>query len=79
MEKTYYKLYRIDVCASPYAIDYKLVGAESLEDLHSHWAEIFREENFVEEYMKNEDRITEITDAFTTTPYKIIDSYSYYE
>ena len=76
MEKKYYPLFSVDVCTMSYAMDYRLVGAESPEDLLAHWDEVFG--NTPVE-IKSLDRITPIPDAYTTTPYKVIDGYGYCE
>ena len=85
MEKKYYPLFSVDVCTMTCAMDYRLVGAESPEDLLAHWDEVFENvtlidfENDDPVDIKRLDRITPIPDAYTTTPYKVIDGYSYYE
>lgn len=85
MEKKYYPLFSVDVCTMTYAMDYRIVGAESPEDLLAHWEELFGNDTLIDyEHdtpveIKSLDRITPISDAYTTTPYKVIDGYSYYE
>lgn len=79
MEKKYYQVFSIDVCDMTYAMDYCLIGAESVDDLLAHWEEIFNEPLSLGEAVASKERITLIEDMFTTTPYKIIDRYSYYE
>lgn len=70
-----YKIFKVDVCEQPWAIEYSLVGAKSKKDLLAHWDEIFEDKASI----KNDARITPIPDAFTTVPYKILDTFSYYE
>ena len=74
METKYYPLFSVDTCESEWAMGYVLIGAESPEDLIKHWKQTG------EHRPKGlKDRITAIPDAFTTTPYKVIDRYGYYE
>lgn len=70
-----YKLFSVDVCESMWAVEYSLVGAKSKKDLLAHWDEIFEDK----ESCKSEARITPIEGAFVTVPYKILDTFSYYE
>lgn len=88
MEKELYPVFCVDVCFASYAMDYKLIGAKSREDLIENfdWADgnidIFDEFTFEEAmgHMKVEDfRIKQIEGLYTDTPYKVLDSYSYYE
>lgn len=89
MEKELYPVFCVDVCFASCAMDYKLIGAKSREDLIENfdWADgnidIFEESFTFEEamdHMKGEDfRIKQIEGLYTDTPYKILDSYSYYE
>lgn len=78
-----YAVFRIDICFTGYAIDYVLVGAESIEDLLAHMHEIFEENEIdygttsVDEITS--DRIKEVKGLFTNTPYIKLDSYRYYE
>ena len=89
MEKELYPVFRVDVCFASYAMNYKLIGAKSREDLIENfdWADgnidIFEESFTFKEamnHMNGEDfRIKQIEGLYTDTPYKILDSYSYYE
>lgn len=89
MEKELYPVFRVNVCFTSYAMDYKLIGAKSRKDLIENfdWADgnidIFDETFTFEEAMDDmngEDfRIEQIEGLYTDTPYKVLDSYSYYE
>ena len=70
-----YKIFSVDVCEAPWAIDYSLVGAKSKKDLLAHWDEIFEDKASI----KSAARITPIDGAFTTVPYETLDNFSYYE
>lgn len=70
-----YKLFSVDVCEQSWAIEFCLVGAKSKRDLIAHWNEIFEDK----ESIKSAARITPIDGAFTTVPYKILDTFGYYE
>ncbi len=89
MKKKLYPVFRVDVCFSSYAIDYKLIGAKSREDLIENfdWADanidIFDEAFTFKEamdHMKGEDfRIKQIEGLYTDTPYKTLTTFAYYE
>ena len=89
MENKLYPVFCVDVCFTSYAMDYKLIGANSREALIKNfdWADgnidIFDEAFTFEEAMdhiKVEDlRIQQIKGLYTDVPYKVLDSYSYYE
>ena len=86
-------MYRVDCCLSSYAMDYKLIGAESPEDLVEHLKQVFTYQDLsgkdvifdtdkevikeVKKYMKA--RVTPIDNLFTTTPYITLDTFAYYE
>jgi secreted Zn-dependent insulinase-like peptidase len=82
IDKELYQVFEVDTCFSSWAMGYCLVGAESLEDLKAHAAEIFkgvlnarqRKSLFKEEY-----RVNEIKGVYTETPYQILERYSYVE
>lgn len=80
MEKMY-KVYRVDTCFDSYAMEYKLVGAESEEDLIRILDKIV---DYNKRYVKKiveerEWRIKEIEGLFTDRPYEVLDCYGYRE
>lgn len=77
MEKELYPVFSVDVCFASCAMDYKLIGAKSREDLIENfdWAD-----DQEMGHMKGEDyRIKQIKGLYTDTPYKVLDTYTYYE
>ena len=78
-----YPVFRVDICFSGYAIDYALIGAESVKDLLNHIHDIFSDDDLnyglVSVDNITETRIEEVKGLYTDKPYTVIDSYSYYE
>ena len=89
MEKELYPVFQVDVCFVPYAIDYKLIGAKSREDLIKNFdwdygiIDIFDETFTFKEamdHMNGDDfRIKKIEGLYTDTPYKVLTEFAYYE
>lgn len=84
-EKKFYPVFRIDVCFTGYAMDYVLVGAESLDDLIAHIHDILTDDDIdygtasVDELASETSRFEEVKNMYTDKPYTVLDSYSYYE
>ena len=79
MEKKY-KVYSIDTCFDEYAIEFKLVGAESVDDLLSHLDTVVEYKRQVKKIVRDKDwRISEIPHLYTDTPYVVLDCYAYCE
>lgn len=79
MEKKY-QVYSVDFCFEDYAIDYRLIGAEDVDDLIAHllpFVTYKRELKKIEN--EREWRIKKIDHLYTDTPYMILDSYGYCE
>lgn len=80
MKEKFYPVFEVDICFTPYAMDYSLVGAESVNDRAKHIEEIFTSEiakAHIGDVKKH--RIKQIEGLFTKEPYKIITTYAYYE
>ena len=72
-------------------MNYILVGGESVDDVATHLKEVYSyidkhgkkhyyEQNLVKRLIKEKNtHIQPIENVFTTTPYKILDQYAYYE
>lgn len=90
-EKKYYQVFSVDVCFDAWSMNYIMVGGESVDDVASHLKEVYSlidkhgkrryyDQNKVKRVVKEKaTRIKPIQDVFTTTPYKILDQYAYYE
>lgn len=84
-EKKFYPVFRIDVCFSGYAMDYVLVGAESMDDLIAHIHDILTDDDLdygtasVDELASETSRFEEVKNMYTDKPYTVLDSFSYYE
>lgn len=79
MEKLY-QVYSVDFCFEDYAIDYRLIGAEDVDDVIAHlrpFVTYKKELKKIEE--EKEWRIRKVEHLYTDTPYKILDSYGYIE
>lgn len=79
MEKKY-QVYSVDTCFSEYAMEYQLVGAESVDDLITHLKDFIRykkDRKRIEN--EREWRIREIPHLYTDVPYIGLDSYGYCE
>lgn len=78
-----YPVFRVDICFTGYAINYALIGAESIQDLIAHIHDIFTEDDMDYGYGSvdeiTESRIEEVKGLYTNNPYIILDSYAYYE
>jgi len=86
MEEKLYPVFQVDVCFSSYAMDYELVGAETISDLKEHLNEIFGNSLTKEEIKKIKhpgqndfNRIKKLDGIYTKEPYKNLTSYGYYE
>lgn len=86
MEEKLYPVFQVDVCFSSYAMDYQLVGAETISDLKERLNEIFGDSLTKDEIKKikhtrqnDYKRIKKLDDIYTKEPYKILTSYAYYE
>jgi len=83
----FYKVYEIEVSWSVWEMDYVQIGAKSFDDLKEHISKIFKdklEKKQIKELksMKEDDTFTRIKlveNVYTTTPYKILAEYAYYE
>ena len=80
MEKKY-QVYSVDTCFDCYAMEYQLIGAESVEDLLLHLKDCKTVSKRVVGRIKKESkwRIREIPHLYTDVPYIGLDSYGYYE
>lgn len=82
MEKKIYKIFVVDMCTASYAMDDVLIGAENKEDLLQHLPEILDEDNKDKETIlaqNNGDYYPHELNAWTDTPYVILERFSYYE
>lgn len=87
----HYQVFRVNVCTSDWAIDYVLIGGESVDDVAANLKEAFSlidkkgkkhyyEQNRVKRVVEEKDRrIKPVENLYTTTPYKILDRYAYSE
>lgn len=84
-EKKFYQVFRIDICFTGYAMDYVLVGAESVDDLIAHIHDFLTDDDLdygtesVDELALETSRFEEVKDMYTDKPYVVLDSFSYYE
>ncbi len=89
MEKELYPVFRVDICFEAYAMEDKLIGAKSREDLIENFdfksclhdrfdSEDLQEHLFL---LKNnkEYRIAQIKGLYTDKPYEVLDTFAYYE
>ena len=79
MEKMY-QVYSVDTCFTEYAMEYQLIGAESVDDLIAHLGDFIqykKDRKRIEN--EREWRIREIPHLYTDVPYKGLDSFGYYE
>lgn len=87
MEKQYYPVYTIDICFESYATDYIWVGAEDTQHLLE-W--LFSKESGykfnkaqkkeIKDSLKGEwSRARKLKHVWTDTPYKVLESFGYYE
>lgn len=82
MKKKNYKIFVVDMCTASYAMDDVLIGAENKEDLLQHLPEILDEDNEDKEIIlaqNNGDYYPHELNAWTDTPYVILERFSYYE
>ena len=90
-EKKYYQVFSVDMSFDPWSMNYVLIGGESEDDVASHLKEIYsfighkgKRVYFNQKYVKRvikekTNRIVPINDLFTTAPYKLLDTFGYYE
>ena len=80
MEKKY-QVYSVDTCFEEYAMEYQLIGAESVEDLLLHLKDCKTvNKKAVNKIRKEAEwRIREIPHLYTDVPYIGLDSYGYCE
>lgn len=83
-KKKMYPVFRVDVCFTGYALEYKLIGAESKDDLIAHISDIFTDDDIdcngsVKRLVSDTSRFEEVKGLYTDTPYKVLDTYAYYE
>lgn len=78
-----YPVFRVDICFASYAMDYRYIGAKDREDLVLHLKGIFEEDDVVlghlREIEEEDYRIEAVPDLYTDKPYKILDTFAYYE
>ena len=82
MENKLYKIFVVDMCTASYAMDDVLIGAENKEDLLKHLPEILNENNEDKEFIlehNNGDYYPRELNAWTDTPYVILERFAYYE
>ena len=88
MKKKYYPIFKIDVCFSPYAIDYILVGAKDVDDLIAHIkTDAIEGIDLTDDYIYSfsnlktdyDGRIKVMDNSFTDKPYVVLGEFRYYE
>lgn len=83
MEKKLYKIFVVDACTTPYAMNDILIGAENKEDLLQHLPEILNEYDEDKQIIlannNNSDYYPRELNAWTDTPYVILERFAYYE
>lgn len=85
MKKKFYKIFVVEVCTTSYAMDNVLIGAENKEDLLKHLPEIpeiLNENNEDKDFilgLNNGDYYPHELNAWTDTPYVILERFAYYE
>lgn len=85
--KKFYPVFSVDVCFTPYAMEYKLIGAKNVKDLRQHIKAILSDDGIINEEelsvletgKRDSFRIVKMKNVYTDKPYKILDSFTYYE
>ena len=86
-DKKLYPVFRVDVCFTSYAMEYKLIGAKNVKDLRQHIKAILSDAGIINEEelsvletgKRDSFRFVKMKNVYTDKPYKILDSFAYYE
>ena len=85
MEKEFYQVFGVDLCASSYAMEEALIGAKDKDDLISKLPEILKKRGHTESVKRiikqnSGDYYPRlIENVYTDKPYEVLDTYAYYE